>query len=87
MRFMNGRLFSQTSIVLRFTPSLNAVGSVTLATIVPFVVTGDEVVEPLDVPLADPQAASKQKNGAAPSDLTKFINFPSRVAAEMFEKL
>jgi hypothetical protein len=78
---MNGRLFCQTSGVLTLTPTLNAVGSVVVTVVseTAFPVTGAFVVVLLEVPLAEPQAASKQKSGAAESAFIDPIRVPSCV--------
>jgi hypothetical protein len=65
-------------------PTLNAVGSVdTVVWETAFAVTGAFAVVLLDVPLAEPQAASRQKSGAAESAFNDPIRVPSCVDAQL----
>jgi hypothetical protein len=83
---VNGRLPSQYWIVARTDPTLNAVGSVTAVAdtaIAVFVVLcawfGD--------PLAELQAANKQSNGTAVSDLSEAMTFLSQTPVETRQTL
>src|SRR4051794_9546875 len=78
---MNGRLFSQMSIVFTLTPSLNAAGTAAIpATVSALAVLAFGSVVLLDIPTADPHAANRQSIDAGISGQSK-VDFLPRAAA------
>jgi hypothetical protein len=84
---MKGRLPSQYSTVARTVPSLKAVGSATavVETAIAVFAFCDDAAESLDDPLAEPQAAIIQSNGAAANGFTKLIDLPLGAGARTIE--